>query len=289
MNADQVRNASFSVFFDTDVCPIGTPWAVKGAELGELKGCYASNEAAHAAATAFSELDQPGEVSSKTTNASREPMSLRHGTAEKRTITDTEIRENAAGGWTLYGYASTFSDPYKVRDQYGTFTEQIMPGAWDRSIQNRGHKIQLLDSHGGLPYASTKAGTLRVNADKHGLAYEADLSPRQQRAVDLADAVARGDVDEMSVGMRIPEGGDTWKGDLRSIGEATLMEISVVARGANSNTEAGMREEKVLAEIRRLETLLGGTIEPIEELDDSEAARRVRYIDNLSRLYKMRP
>lgn len=206
---------------------------------------------------------------------------------EVRAITDFEARQGSDGNWTVGGYASTFNDPYKVVDRFGTFTEQILSSAWDRSLQNRGHKIQLLSGHGGLPYGSTKANNLRLATDERGLNFEWSPNPRRTSAVDIAEGIADGTVDEMSVGMRIPEGGDTWAGDQRSISEATLMEISVVARGANPNTEVGMRSDEIVAEIRRLETLLGPFTHPEPETSDDEQ-RRIRQVQRLARLYDLR-
>ncbi len=283
MTADQVRNASFEVFFDTDVCPLGTPWAVKGSELGEVKGCYASDEAAHAAATAFMELDKTGEAS--TPRAAARPEVRRAMGTERRSITEMEARQDASGSWTVTGYASTFNDPYKVRDQYGTFTEQILTGAWDRSLQNRGEKIQFLALHDSLPYGSTKAKNLRFAPDAHGLGFEWIPNPKRSDSVNIAEGIAAQEIDEMSVGMRIPDGGDTWDGDSRSISEASLREISVVARGANPNTEIGMRSDELLAEIRKLE----GMLQPEQSEQRSDDTEEIRKVIDKARYYNLGP
>jgi HK97 family phage prohead protease len=215
---------------------------------------------------------------------------------ELRSISEFEIRAADNGGWTLHGYASTFNDPYSVTDRFGTFTETILPGAWDRSLANRGHKIHLLASHGGLPLASTNARTMRLETDKRGLAFDAELAPDSPTAQSVASAVNRGDADEMSVGMNVPKGGDTWanSGDVleRSISEASLLEISVVARGANPNTQAAMREAELLAEIRELQHMLAERDERYDpnELRLALQARTVRIpvTEQLARLHALR-
>jgi HK97 family phage prohead protease len=184
-----------------------------------------------------------------------------------RTVAQFDARQQSDGSWKLGGYASTFNDPYDVHDRFGTFSETILPGTWDKTLTERGHKIQLLASHDGLPYASTKSKSLRLSTDTHGLEWEARLSADSPRAQDLGVGIRDGYIDEMSVGMRVPEVGDRWSDDMteRHISEATLLEISVVARGANPNTEASMREQELLAEIRELRNLMAQ--DPVE-LDD---------------------
>ncbi len=273
---------AYSVAKSYTLCPGDAPYAITDQD-GNLIACHSVQDDAQEHATMLT--NGSGPTGGTMMNADSTPVVTRSGEAETRTFGLPEVRENKAGGWTLFGYASTFDDPYPVTDRFGSFTEQIMKGAWDRSIADRSATIQLLDSHGGLPYAATNSGTMRVSVDKKGLRYEADLSPRQQRAQDLADAVNRGDANKMSVGMRIPSGGDSWDNDLRSIHDATLLEVSVVNRPANPNTEAGMRNEEVLAEIRRLEGLLGGRV-PHTPTGDEEW--RAKHIANLARLYKLR-
>lgn len=189
---------------------------------------------------------------------------------ELRTISEFEARQQSDGSWKVGGYASTFNDPYEVHDRFGTFTETILPGTWDRTLAERGHKIQLLESHGGLPFASTKAKSLRLSTDSHGLAWDAHLSKDSTRAQDLGVGIRDGYIDEMSVGMKIPASGDSWSQDMndRHISEASLLEISVVARGANPNTEAAMREQELLAEIRSLRSMM----QPAEPVDDETFA-----------------
>jgi len=188
---------------------------------------------------------------------------------ELRAVSEFEARQQSDGSWKIGGYGSTFNDPYEVHDRFGTFTETILPGTWDRTLSERSHKIQLLASHDGLPYASTKAKNLRLGTDAHGLAWEARLSADSPRGQDLGVGIRDGYIDEMSVGMRVPKSGDSWNEDMteRQISEASLLEISVVARGANPNTEAAMREQELLAEIRELRSAMGMATAAPEEID----------------------
>ena len=164
-------------------------------------------------------------------------------TTELRTTSEFEARQGTDGSWKVGGYGSTFNDPYEVHDRFGSFTETILPPAWDRTLANRGHKIQLLDSHNGLPFAASNTKAFRLGTDGHGLHWDWDVPSDTQRALDIAHGIRDGYITEMSVGMRIPTEGDSWNADMseRQISEATLMEISFVARGANPHTEAAMR------------------------------------------------
>ena len=175
------------------------------------------------------------------------------------TITEVECRGKDDGTVTIAGYASTFNDPYHVRDRWGAFNETILPGAWKDTIQRA--DIHLLVGHGAIPIplAATGAGSLRLGEDSHGLEFEADLNPQRSSIHgDVAYAVETGAMRQMSVGMNIPEGGDRWTdgNSERFISRADLVEISVLTRGANSNTSAGLRNEELMAEIRELRDML---------------------------------
>jgi HK97 family phage prohead protease len=195
-------------------------------------------------------------------NADSEPVESRGLEQRAFTLDEVELRAGKDGLLTLAGYASTFNDPYKVHDRYGSFDETILPGSWDDTLRGAGN-IHLLVAHGAhpVPLASTRAGTLRLDPDSHGLGYEADIVPQRSSIhAEVAFAVERRDMDEMSVGMRIPADGDRWNDAQteRYISRADLIEISVLSRGANPSTSAGIRNEELLAEIRRLETMLDG-------------------------------
>ena len=204
------------------------------------------------------------------------------------TLEDVEVRGADDGKVVLAGYASTFNDPYPVRDQWGAFEETILPGAWSEAI-TKTPTIPLLVGHrvDDIPLAATRAGTLQLAEDTHGLLWTAELNPaRSSRHADVVYAVESRAMDEMSVGMRVPPGGDRWSAgnSERWISQANLMEISVLWRGANPHTSAAMRaEEDLLAEIRSLRDQLA-------EREISETAERHLaglYVE-MARLHKLR-
>lgn len=205
-------------------------------------------------------------------------------------VENVEIRDEQSGP-VMHGYATTFNQPYTVRDKYGIFEETMKPTAFDRTLANRGDKIHLLVAHGGIPLAATHSRTLELTVDERGLKYSAGLDMRSPLAQTVASAVERRDMDEMSIGFQIPKGGDTWNAEQteRSINEAKLFELSVLPRGANPNTEAGMRAEDIVAEIRRLELILDVTPADSREIAmQAVEAKRTRYLEQLIQLHERR-
>lgn len=168
----------------------------------------------------------------------------RHDVGWRALARDTETRAFASLDWverrdadttvTFRGYASVFDTDYDVA---GLFTERVDRRAFNATLRNE-RKIHLLANHGGLPLASTQAGTLRLRVDDHGLAVLADLDLRSPYAQSVASALDRGDMDEMSFGFRAIK--DAWSDDYakRTLLELQLFEVSVVPRGANPATEA---------------------------------------------------
>lgn len=157
---------------------------------------------------------------------------------ERRAIWSVDAVELRAAdaSMALRGYASVFNHPYDVA---GMFTEVIEPGAFKRTISQRGNKIHLLALHDGLPLASTQAGTMTLAEDDHGLAMEARLDQGSPYAQSVFSTIQRGDLDEMSIGFWVLKDAWDWEPEIpvRTISEIKLAEVSVVPRGANDATE----------------------------------------------------
>ena len=142
-----------------------------------------------------------------------------------------------ATGKRLTGYALVYGTTYSVG---GAFDERIAPGAADRAIREA-HDVRLLVNHTGVPLARTKSGTLRLRSDAHGLRVEADLDDSSPDAQSTIAALRRGDIDAMSFGFKVPQGGDRWDGNVRTITDFDLLDVSVVAFPANAATTASVR------------------------------------------------
>lgn len=154
------------------------------------------------------------------------------GIERRQVIRDLEIRAEG-DGMTLRGYAAVFNSP----SQPLPFTETIQPGAFRDSLKSR-NDIKLLWNHDtGIVLGSTRAGTLRVSEDEHGLLIEANL-PDTQAGRDAATLIKRGDVNAFSFGFRVPNGGDTWvSADQRVLKRVNIHEVSVVSWPAYTATE----------------------------------------------------
>jgi HK97 family phage prohead protease len=191
------------------------------------------------------------------------------------TVDDIEIRSEG-DTLTFDGVASTVDTPYTVRDQFGEFTETITKGSFNRTIK-QADDVRLLVNHSGVPMARTKSGTLRLAADPH-LRGVAPLDASNPTVQEIRSAMGRGDLDQMSIGMRVRD--DVWNDDYteRTIREVQLFDVSIVTFPANPTTSAAIRslDEAMAAltaddcdpdEVRRaiahLETLL-----PAVEVDE---------------------
>ena len=162
-------------------------------------------------------------------------------TAEKITMA-AEVRAIRAedGSLRIGGYAATFN-----KEATGlSFREVIAPGAFTRTLKS-GNPVFLLINHDmeALPLASTQSGTLKLTEDNVGLRMDAELDPKNPRAVELASALERGDVDKMSFAFSVAPGGDTREEGLRTLTDLDLFEVSVVTFPAYDSTSVGMRSQ----------------------------------------------
>lgn len=179
---------------------------------------------------------------------------INHINAEFRAV-------DGGDGMTFEGYAAVFNSPSEPIG--GQFTEYVAPGAFKRSLTSHGYDIKLLWNHDtGQVLGSTRAGTLKLVEDSHGLKAIATL-PDTQLGRDTATLLKRGDVANMSFGFTVPKGGDTWNADgsVRTLNNVKLAEVSIVSFPAYQATTATVRAETraintdVLAEgLMRLES-----------------------------------
>lgn len=140
----------------------------------------------------------------------------------------------------LAGYAAVFDSPADL----GPFVEVVRSGAFTRSLRTPGAILALFDHERRSVLGRVSAGTLRLQEDQRGLAFELDL-PDTSVGRDLAVLVQRGDVAGCSFGFVVPVDGDAWstRGDklTRELHNVDLHEITVTPTPAYTDTEVAMR------------------------------------------------
>jgi HK97 family phage prohead protease len=153
-------------------------------------------------------------------------------------IADLEVRSDEAGV-TFDGIASRVDAPYEVRDVFGTYTETMAKGAFNRTLAQK-VDVRLLVNHEGVPLARTKSRTLELSAIPH-LRSVATLDPSNPTVQEIRSAMSRGDLDQMSIGFGVKD--QDWSPDYteRTIREVELFDVSVVTFPASPTTTATLR------------------------------------------------
>lgn len=154
----------------------------------------------------------------------------------------------------LKGYAIVFN---ARSEDLGGFVERIAPSAVVRTLRSRDDVLALHSHATAQLLGRRKTGTLKLAADQRGLAVEID-PPATPTGREVGELVRRGDLDAMSFGFIVPEGGDevTIEGEqiVRTVKEMILLEVSVVSGPAYPQTSIGMhgRERPTAIDVLRL-------------------------------------
>lgn len=111
--------------------------------------------------------------------------------------TDFTAREDSDNP-TIEGYFAVFNSIYEIAPG---MTESVKPGAFSRTL---GGDIRALTNHDTtLVLGRTKAHTLELREDEHGLWGKVSINPNDRDAMNLYERVKRGDVDQCSFGFEI--------------------------------------------------------------------------------------
>jgi len=138
------------------------------------------------------------------------------------------------------GYASVFNKGYGVRDQRGQYTETIKPGAFKKTLKEQ-DDVRFLVNHDGIPLARTSSGTLELEEDDYGLFVKAELDPSNPTVAEIASAMKRGDLNEMSFAFAAIRDDFDAREENREVTEARLFDVSVVTYPANPWAGAKLR------------------------------------------------
>lgn len=157
-------------------------------------------------------------------------------------------------GEALYieGYFAVFNSTYEI---WNGATESIAPGAFTETLKDADVRA-LINHDTRLVLGRTKAETLELREDDHGLWGRVLINPNDQDAMNLYERVKRGDVDQCSFGFEIireeteisDDGSIHW-----TIKEVKLYEVSVCTFPAYEETEvsARQRDAEVIRKQRR--------------------------------------
>lgn len=99
---------------------------------------------------------------------------------------------------SIEGYFSVFDSIYEIAPG---MTESVAQGAFSRTIS--GDIRALINHDTTLVLGRTKANTLELREDTHGLWGHIDINPNDVDAMNLYERVKRGDVDQCSFGFEI--------------------------------------------------------------------------------------
>jgi len=123
---------------------------------------------------------------------------------EKRILSNAhEIRANKTGDrMSVSGYAARYNVLSHMLKP--GFKERIASGAFDRVLATKPDVVALFNHNPDQVLGRTTSGTLRLNADKVGLAFELDL-PNTTIGRDVYESVKRNDLNGCSFAFALGE------------------------------------------------------------------------------------
>lgn len=145
---------------------------------------------------------------------------------------------------TLEGYAAVFNSDTLIDSWEGRFVERMAPGAFKKTLKERGDKIKVLFNHGFDPSIGDKPlGKPRsMVEDDNGLRVEVPLDDTTYNR-DLVASLRSGALDGMSIRFSVAreEIEDDAEPPVRTVREAKLYEFGPVTFPAYEATTAGVR------------------------------------------------
>lgn len=159
-----------------------------------------------------------------------------------RTVgTKFETREDGEN-LSIEGYFAVFDSNYEIAPG---MSESIAPGAFSKTLS--GDIRALINHDTTLVLGRTKANTLQLREDNHGLWGHIDVNPNDTDAMNLYERVKRGDVDQCSFGFDILSEETDFRDDGSvhwTIKEVELYEVSPCTFPAYEETNISARAKE---------------------------------------------
>lgn len=155
--------------------------------------------------------------------------------------TEFQTRDDS-GNLAIEGYFAVFDSNYEIAPG---MSESIAPGAFDNTLA--GDIRALINHDTTLVLGRTKAGTLQLRTDSHGLWGHIDINPNDSDAMNLYNRVQRGDVDQCSFGFEIINEETDYREDGSihwTIKEVELYEVSPCTFPAYEETNIAARQKE---------------------------------------------
>lgn len=184
-------------------------------------------------------------------------------TRQLRTVaTQFETRQEGEAPH-ISGYFAVFNTNYEIAPG---MSESIAPGAFSRTL---GNDVRALINHDTtLVLGRTKAGTLQLREDSHGLWGDIQINPNDQDAMNLYERVKRGDVDQCSFGFEIISEETEFRDDESvhwTITEVNLFEVSACTfpayEATNISARAAQRDTIKARELAAWKERMKGVLE----------------------------
>jgi hypothetical protein len=169
----------------------------------------------------------------------KDDMSFRLQRREVRPVQTEFTARDEGEAPTIEGYFAVFNSIYEIAPG---MTESVAPGAFSRTLSN---DVRALTNHDTtLVLGRTKAHTLELREDEHGLWGKISINPKDADAMNLYERVKRGDVDQCSFGFEITNEETDFRDDGSihwTIKDVELYEVSACTFPAYKETNISAR------------------------------------------------
>lgn len=164
----------------------------------------------------------------------------------------SELRADADNN-ELVGYGAVFNSPTLINSWEGRFEETIAPGAFRKTIEERGDRVKVQFDHGmDSRYGSAPiAVPVELREDAKGLFVRAEFV-NTEAGRDIRELIRSGAVDGMSFRFSVIR--DSWDNTadtpVRTVQEVRLDEVGPVTWPAYEATTVGVRSAEAFALLR---------------------------------------